>query len=147
MARNTSDKAKKAATQEQPNPYVEDVNALPRVVLALRYRRLGHTYEEIATMCGYSHASNARKAIKQAEVKVIRDEARALINRQLDMIDFALSHAVMPKVEKGDLWAVDRLAPLLKRQAELLGLDAAPHSPTTATVIIREYSQGAAEGV
>jgi hypothetical protein len=135
-------KAKNEATQEKPNA-ITDINALPRVAQALRYRRLGYTYDEIAHMCGYPHASNARKAIKQAESRIIRDEARALVNRQLDMIDMALSHAVMKKIESGDLWAVDRLVPLLRRQAELLGLDAPPNSPVTNTTVYEEMPEGA----
>lgn len=132
-------KAKNETMQEKPIADILDVNEVPRVVMAMRFRRLGHTYEEIAEKCGYSHASNARKAIKTAESKVIRDEARGLINMQLDMIQLALSNAVMPKIEKGDLWAVDRLVPLLKRQAELLGLDA-KETPLTAQVLIRQYA-------
>ena len=130
-------KEKKQDNQESVNP--SDTNAFSRVVLALQLRRIGHTYEEIAQRCGYASPSGAYKAIKAAEAKIIHDEARALVALQLSQIQFALTNAVMPKIEKGDLWAVDRLVPLLKRQAELLGLDA-KETPLVAQVLIRQYA-------
>lgn len=128
-------KAKTEGMQDMP-----DALSAPRVAIALRYRRMGFTYEQIAEKCGYSHASNARRVIKSAEARIIRDDARALVNLQLDMIQFALVQAVMPKIEKGDLWAVDRLNTLLKRQSELLGLDAkeAPVADANAVKVIRK---------
>ena len=103
-----------------------DFNAAPRVAQALRLRRLGYTYAEIATLCGYGNESSARSAVKKANAKIIRDEAQALVGWQLDMIDQAL-HVVLKRItadDKDSLWAVDRLTPLLKRQSELMGLDA-----------------------
>lgn len=123
---------------------VTDVNALPRVVIALRLRRMGYTYEDIAEQAGYSNGSHARKAIKAAESRIIRDDARALVNLQLDMIQFALVQAVMPKIEKGDLWAVDRLNTLLKRQSELLGLDA-KEAPLVDGPAVKVIKRGGAQ--
>lgn len=132
MARRHQDK-----NQNNQGDTNADVNALPRVVMAMRLRRLGHTYEDIATACGYCNASAARKAILQAESKIIRDEGRALMMRQADYIDVALK-VVLEAIERNDkqsLWAVDRLVPLLKRQAELLGLDAKSELPAGATLV------------
>jgi hypothetical protein len=138
-------RAKNQANQEEPkkeNASSQDTNATPRVNKALRFRRLGYTYEEIAHECGYAHASNARKAIKAEEAKLIRDDAKALVNLQLDRIDFALRHAVMPAIEKGDTLAVNQLNMLLKRQSELLGLDAPPHMPPQNVTVIEEMPEG-----
>lgn len=99
---------------------------MPRAAQAIRLRRLGYTYDEIARRCGYGDESGARKAIKRANARIVRDDARALVGWQLDQLDIALS-VVMESVQRRDkdsLWAVDRLTPLLKRQAELMGLDA-----------------------
>ena len=105
-----------------------DLNAAPRVAQALRLRRLGYTYEEIAHRCGYKTEAGARHAVKKANDRIVRDESRALVGWQLDMLDAAL-RVVMERIianNKESLWAVDRLAPLLKRQAELMGLDVKP---------------------
>lgn len=119
--------ARKARNQEsQP---MQDSSVELRTIKALRLRALGYTYAEIAHEVGWANESSAYRAIKKALGRTIRDEARALVNLQLDRIDFALMNAVMPKVQKGDLWAVDRLVTLLKRQAELLGLDAVAEAP------------------
>jgi hypothetical protein len=135
-------RAKNQANQEEPKKENVDTNATPRVNKALRFRRLGYTYDEIAHECGYAHASNARKAIKAEEAKLTRDDARSLVNLQLDRIDFALAKAVMPAIEKGDFLAVNQLNILLKRQAELLGLDAPPHMPPQNATIVEEVPEG-----
>lgn len=118
MARNRQD------ANQDAQPVRIDHQAMPRVAQALYFRRMGFTYAEIAEQTGYANESGARKAIKKAEAGIIRDEGRALMMLQLDRINLALRFAVMPRIlEKGDLWAVDRLVALLKRQAELMGLD------------------------
>lgn len=121
-----------ARQQKRENPRAKDsavssvdFNAAPRVAQALRLRRLGYTYAQIATVCGYGNESSARSAVKKANQKIIRDEAQALVGWQLDMIDQALQ-VVLKRItadDKDSLWAVDRLTPLLKRQSELMGLD------------------------
>lgn len=128
-----------------------DFQAAPRAAQALRLRRLGWTYEKIAGQCGYANESGARYAIKKANAKIIHDEARALVGWQLDMIDEALQ-VVMARITANtteSLWAVDRLTPLLKRQADLMGLDTPVKSGETANQlpIIREYPEGVAEAV
>ncbi len=47
----------------------------------------------------------------------------------------------MPLIAKGSLWAVDRLGPLLKRKAELLGLDAVK-TDTLPQNVRRVYEMG-----
>jgi predicted transcriptional regulator len=103
-----------------------DFQAAPRAAQALRLRRLGYTYDEIAREVGYANESGARKAVKTANARIVRDEARALVGWQLDQLDVALSVVMeaIAKRDKSSLWAVDRLVPLLKRQADLMGLDA-----------------------
>ncbi len=117
------------------------MQAAPRAAQALRLRRLGYTYAEIAERVGYKEESGARKAIKQASKKIIRDEAREPVGWQLDQLDIALQ-LVLQRIQRNDeysLFAVDRLAPLLKRQAELMGLDAPKVDPASVQPIRREY--------
>lgn len=126
-----------------------DFQAAPRAAQALRLRRLGWTYEQIAGECGYANESGARKAIKTANARIIRDEATALVGWQLDMLDVALQ-VVMKRIAADtpeSLWAVDRLTPLLKRQAELMGLDAKNDAAASALPVVREYPSGTTEAV
>lgn len=120
-----------------------DFQAAPRAAQALRLRRIGYTYDEIARRCGYANESGARKAIKKARAGIIRDEAQALVGWQCDMLDAALQ-VVMRRIvadNEDSLAAVDRLTPLLKRQADLLALDApkATDAVAAGVVLIRRY--------
>ena len=97
----------------------------PKAAQALRLRRLGYTYARIAEEMGYKSESTARRIVKVASEKIVRAEACELIAVQLDHIDEALQ-VVLKRITADtseSLWAVDRLVPLLKRQAELMGLD------------------------
>ena len=119
-------KPKADTTSAQANPSLVDMQAAPRAAQALRLRRLGYTYAQIAERCGYRDESGARKIIKNATKRIVNEEARELVSWQLDALDEAL-YVVRDRIRRNDkdsLWAVDRLAPLLKRQSELMGLDA-----------------------
>jgi len=135
MPRKSKAKSEKASAQERPQP---DTNEAPRASQALRLRRLGYTYADIADRCGYSDESGARKAVKRANARILRDDAQALVGFQLDMIDSALSVVMeaIQKRDKGSLWAVDRLVPLLKRQADLMGLDAKPENAGAGLALV-----------
>ena len=127
--RNTTRQAKKNKrdnTRAQEERVPVDWQAAPRAAQALRLRRLGLTYASIAERVGYANESSARTAVKKACQRIVRDEARELVGWQLDQLDIALS-VVLERIQRNDessLWAVDRLVPLLKRQSELMGLDA-----------------------
>lgn len=127
-----------------------DFQAAPRAAQALRLRRLGYTYDRIAHECGYANESGARKAIKSANARIIRDEARVVAGYQQDMLEAAL-YVVLKRIvadDTGSLWAVDRLAPLLKRQAELLGTDAPkPDVANTAQMMIVSVAPDIAEAI
>lgn len=126
------------ANAQEVNDSLE-FRAAPKVAQAMRLRRLGYTYEHIAREVGYQTEAGARLAIKKANAKIVRDEAAALAGWQLDMLDTALQ-VVMTRIARNDensLWAVDRLAPLLKRQAELMGLDAPkPENGNMAQMVV-----------
>lgn len=127
-----------------------DFQAAPRAAQALRLRRLGYTYDEIAQRVGYANESGARKAVKTANARIVRDEARALVGYQLDQLDVALSVVMeaIAKRDKGSLWAVDRLVPLLKRQADLMGLDAPkPESQQGAQMLVIPIAADVLEAV
>lgn len=101
------------------------VAARERELRALVLRRQGKRYDEIGRELGISESS-AWKAVQRAyarSLKLADDEAN--FNRRLDLerLDVALS-AIWPRVQGGDLWAIDRLLAILERRAKLLGLDA-----------------------
>lgn len=120
-----------------------DFQAAPRAAQAIRLRRIGYTYDEIARQCGYANESGARKAVKTANARIIRDEARMVAAMQQDMLDAALQ-VVLKRItqdDTGSLWAIDRLVPLLKRQAELMGTDAPkPDAALAQQPVRREYA-------
>jgi len=138
MPRQKSSNKKSENGRAQESALPRDMQEAPRAAQALRLRRMGFTYAEIAERTGYSSESGARKAIKTANARIIRDEARALVGYQLDQIDLALSVVMeaIAKRDKGSLWAVDRLVPLLKRQADLMGLDAKPESAGAGLALV-----------
>lgn len=137
MARRKTSKNENANVQETNEPL--EFATAPKVAQAMRLRRLGYTYEQIAHKVGYQTEAGARLAIKKANAKIIRDEGAALVGWQLDQLDAALS-VVMARITRNDensLWAVDRLVPLLKRQAELMGLDAPkPENINAAQMVV-----------
>lgn len=124
--KRTTTRRKAANTSAQANPVPVDWQAAPRAAQALRLRRMGYTYAEIAERCGYKEESGARKAIKKASQNIIQDEARELVQWQADALEEAI-RLVRERIRRDDqysLFAVDRLAPLLKRHSELFGIDA-----------------------
>ena len=111
-----------------------------RMMYCLKLRRLGHTYEEIADTVGLECGNDAFKLVERARKQIIKDDASALVQQQLDMIEYAIAYAVMPSITEGDYKAVPHLVSLLKRQADLLGLDK-PKEQVIHNVapLIREY--------
>jgi hypothetical protein len=119
-----------------------DVNAEDRAYQAYRYHVLGYTYREIAQMCGYQAHTTAMRAVKAVRTKTIVHDNRALIARQAERIEFASATVMQaianwPVMDK--LWAVDRLVPLMKRESELMGLDAKTDQQMAAQLLVRTY--------
>lgn len=117
----------------------------PRLVLAaerrrqaLELRREGHTYKEIGERVGFSLTA-ARKAVHQGldalnlESAELVAELRAIENARLDHF----LRIIWPKIEEGNLGAIDRGLRIMERRAKLFGLDMptriAPVSPDGAT--------------
>jgi anion-transporting ArsA/GET3 family ATPase len=132
--------ARRNKTGNQDNQ-PSDINMAERVKLALELRRLGYDYDAIARQCGYADRSGAFRAVQNAQKRILRDSAQALVQVQLDQINAALVvvNEAIAKNDKGSLWAIDRLVPLLKRQADLLGLDVKPDKDQSAEPTRRVY--------
>lgn len=102
-----------------------DINAVERAKLALQLRKQGYTLDEIARQCGYQDRSGAWRAIRRELDRLPMPEALDLRKLEIERLDDALK-VVYPKMQKGDLWAVDRMVSISKRRSELTGMDACP---------------------
>lgn len=150
MTRRAKNTAKSALGVQGQSPIVDlpgDANRDTRAEAALRLRIIGYGYAEIARRCGYTNPGTAWKAIKRLRDHQRTDDQRAMADLQSDRIEQAIV-TVMESIEnwapKDKLWAVDRLAPLLKRQSELLGLDAPTKAATAGPTILEIPSDMAA---
>lgn len=92
-------------------------------VAALQLRLKGYSLYEIAQELGFSSSAGARKAVLSAVRKVGYEPAAEMIKIHLQRIDRMLK-VLDPKVLRGDDKAISTANRLLKRQADLMGLDA-----------------------
>jgi hypothetical protein len=119
-------------------------NAAARQAQALDYRAKGHTLEEVARLCGYSHKSVARRAILSACRAIAEDTAEEM------RLAFKASYgpvrvALHRKARLGDVNAVLALVRLDEREAKLFGLDLTPDALAnsanyTKRIILEEWT-------
>ena len=87
-----------------------------------RLRVIGHTYEEIASKCGYASASGAWQAYKRATEEMIFESAEEV--RQLELLRLDdMTAAIWPSALAGDLPSINVVLKIMDRRAKLLGLD------------------------
>lgn len=100
---------------------------------AFRLRKEGATFREIGEALGVSGTA-ARKAIL-AELETINADTREIAGELIALEAARLDEAhkaIWPKVEVGDLRAIDRMLKIMERRARLFGLDAPSKiAPTT----------------
>lgn len=116
-----------SARGEQSSFDTEDMNAEQRATMALQLHVMGYTYQQIADKCGYANHSGALKAVKKLRAKLPIMDVRDTTAIQFMRIERGILECMRWMDERPPqdrLWAIDRLVPLLKRQAELMGLDA-----------------------
>lgn len=95
-----------------------------RQALAVKLRREGKSYREIAEIVGYSTEFSARRAVKTVMDRVaaeLREDASEALLLDLSRLDSILV-VLGPKVEEGELGAIDRALKVLDQRAKLLGL-------------------------
>jgi len=90
---------------------------------ALEARKAGHTYPEIAKMCGYKSEQYAYEAVKTAIHKIIKEPAKEVLALETQRLD-KLMLGCWKVATSGDLRAIDRVVRIMERRANLLGLDA-----------------------
>lgn len=112
---------------------VRRLSAVERQLQALDLRKTGASYPQIARALGYKSPSGAFQAVNAALERVVREpaeEVRALELERLDRLQFA----AWPAASQGDVKAIDAILRIMKRRAELLGLDAPTRINVTSTI-------------
>ena len=99
------------------------MSARDKQLKALEMRRAGHDYRTIATDCGYSNPGNAYRAVTAALRETLQEPADEVRRLEVERID-RLCVPFWPHAELGDYDALAALLKLMKRRADLLGLDA-----------------------
>lgn len=90
---------------------------------AIKLRLKGYSFEDIRKDLNYATTAKVRADIRQAMKDVGREEASDALDLELMRLDQALVQ-VMKQVEKGNLFAVDRMLAIQARRSSYLGLDA-----------------------
>ncbi len=119
------------------------VAVVDRQVAAVRLRRNGCTYDEIAATLGYAGRGSAHKAVGAALHAVRSEEVDTYRALELARLD-RLQEAVWDKAVHGNLRAVDTVLKIMARRASLLGLDAPVKREITGDIILRGFAERAA---
>jgi DNA-binding transcriptional ArsR family regulator len=109
----------------------ESLDYNDKLAEAMRMRRLGATYDEIAEKVGMK-PKTIQKAISRLLETVLLDEARDLKVLQMVRLE-RLVAAITEKAENGNLFAVKTLLKVFDRQAKLCGLDSPVKTALTDT--------------
>lgn len=121
---------KHASPKGGTNPPTRDVNAAPRVDMAIKLRATKMKYEDVARQCGYSNASACRKAVMRELNRVIVRDIEALRTEEMDSLEQLELECwkIFSNKEyaKQRLFAVDRILSIKERRAKLMGLDVKP---------------------
>lgn len=106
------------------------VNAQARAYQAMKLRRDGLTYQQIADKLGYKAANGAYSAVRRVLDKI--DGETKEIARDIRMMEFSrldcAHEAIFPKVQDGNLEAIKTMLKLMERRSKLMGLDAPARS-------------------
>ena len=113
------------------------MKVIDRETEAIRLRRQGLTYEEVAKAVGYSSAPVAWTAVKSGMTKALREAADDLREFEAQRLDVAMA-AIWDDVLTGDRSAIMCLVKLIQERAKLFGL----YAPTTIKQEITVYEGG-----
>jgi len=99
------------------------MTATERQAEALRLRKAGRTFEEIAEALGYSHASGAHKAVVTALKETLREPAEEYRELHRSRLE-AIVSAYWGEMQRGNEKAAAVVSKALADLAELDGLNA-----------------------
>lgn len=103
---------------------------------AIELRKAGATYQQIADRLGYASAASAAGVVKHALDRMIREPAEELRSLEYERLNHILL-TLWPRVQAGELAAVDRCLRIMERIAVLMGVShQAPQQLTQHNVIV-----------
>lgn len=127
---------KKGQGQGESKLSPKNVIAAERQLKAIELRKAGHTFQEIATRCGYAHPSGAYRAVTLGLKNTLREPCEHLRVLEGERLD-GLWRVAWEQAQAGDQAAIARCIDIMKRRASLLGLDA----PVKQEIETREHAQ------
>lgn len=98
------------------------VAAREKAQAALRLRRAGVLYPDIADRLDYSSRRSAQRAVERELMSHAAEDVAVVRQMEVDRLD-ALLLAMWKKAIGGDGWSVDRILRIMERRSRLLGLD------------------------
>src|SRR5215212_3194424 len=107
---------------------------------ALGLHKAGVGYQVIADRLGYAGPSGAYKAVESALHKTLQQPADELRGLELERLD-RMQVAIWDKATSGNLRAVDRVLKIMKRRAQLLGLDAPRQVTVSVGVTVQQMAE------
>lgn len=122
----------------------ERLKGSERHVAALKLRREGKTYAEIATELKFNDKAAAHKAIMSELERAVKEPTEAVMALELERCD-ALIAAAWPDAMAGDPKAIHAILRVMDRRAKLLGLD--DYEARMATVAERRVAVEEAEAI
>ena len=116
----------KKRTGKPGNPKGQHAKLPERRREALKLRKTGLSYREMAPLLGVSHVQAYKDVMKAIELlnEDCKEEAKEVKQLELGRLDTALK-AIWPGVQKGDLKAISMLLRIQERRARYEGLDVA----------------------
>jgi AraC-like DNA-binding protein len=121
-----------SAVQKRVKKVRKELSVLEKEHQVVKLRTNGKTFQEIADQLDYADPSGAylawQRAISRYPSEAV-DEHRKIHLARLE----ALIGILWPKIEAGDLAAVQPFLAAMKREAEMLGIDAPKESKVEVT--------------
>src|SRR4051812_3272548 len=99
------------------------IAAREKAQAALRLRRAGVPFEDIAERVGYRDRRSAQRAVERELESHSAEDAHVVRAMEVERLD-ALLFAMWRKAINGDGWSVDRVLRIMERRSRLQGLDA-----------------------
>jgi hypothetical protein len=129
--------------QNAPQSGKKALSRVERQRQALELRKAGVKFQTIADQLGYAGPSGAYVAVKAALKATLQQPADDVRQMELERID-ELWFIAYTAARRGDLGAIDRCIRLLRRRADMLGLDAPIKRETTVSFILQNFAERAA---
>ena len=99
------------------------IKARERDAEALKLRKEGRSFDEIAEELGYSSRSHVWKAVTKRLQELTAEPATELVNLELLRLDEMWVEAYQRATSTGSRYAIDSCLKIMERRARFLGLD------------------------